>query len=107
MNDEIVAKLGQLIDLQDQITKKSIDLQNLLVPYFGTNNPVVWANKYSKDQLESMRSESSRAFAMWGVDEEELLVEMQNAGLELFVIAKALGRTESSVRGKLNKMRLS
>ncbi len=104
MNDEIKAKLTALIELQERLKKEANGLQNLLIPYFGTNNPVIWANKLSKDELESMRNNNSRAYAMWGQDEEMILAEMHDAGIEIFVISQALGRTESSVRGKLSRI---
>jgi hypothetical protein len=104
MNDEIQVKLTTLIDLQERLKLEANGLQNLLIPYFGTNNPVIWANKLSKDELESMRNDNSRAYAMWGQDEENVLVEMHEAGIEIFVISQALGRTESSVRGKLSRI---
>ena len=105
MNSEIELKLGELIELQNRLKQAAKELQNSLLPYFGTNNPVVWANKLSKDELDSMRSDNSRAYAIWGQEEEELLAEMLETGIELFVIAQALGRTESSLRSKANKIR--
>jgi hypothetical protein len=105
MNEEMEVKLGEIIELQNQIKHVARELQNSLVPFFGTNNPVIWANKLSKDELDSMRTDNARAYAMWGQEEEDLLAEMLEAGIELFVIAQALGRTESSLRSKVNKIR--
>lgn len=103
MEDEFQQHLNQIIELQNLLKSKARELQDLLILDLGSSNPVIWANKFSKDELEEMRGENSRAYAFWGHEEEVLLTQMYESGIELFVIAQALGRTENSVRNKINR----
>lgn len=105
MNVEAQNKIQILVELQELLCVKARELQDLFLPDLGTNNPVIWANKLSKDELEEMREENGRAYAPWGAKEEHLLLAMDKAGLSLFVVSQALGRTETSILGKLKKLK--
>lgn len=63
----------------------------------------IWGNASKKDKVSRSRGKQR----YWDEEEESLLVELVNEGIEYKVIALKLNRTEMAIMAKVVKLRLT